>query len=118
MAKLSFINLFILSLIFTNCKEYHSQKNRKSAPKNVIFLISDGAGLSQISSAYFYKDKRVHYSRFKHIGLMHTFSSDSDITDSAASATAFATGQKTYNGAIGVLADHSSVENLVELASA
>lgn len=49
---------------------------------------------------------------------MHTFSSDSDITDSAASATAFATGQKTYNGAIGVLADHSSVENLVEIASA
>ena len=118
MTKLSFINLLIFSLIFTNCKEYHSQKNSNSPPKNVIFLISDGAGLSQISSAYFYKDTRVHYSRFKHIGLMHTFSSDNDITDSAASATAFATGQKTYNGAIGVLEDHSSVENLVELASA
>ena len=74
--------------------------------------------MSQISSAYFYKDSLVHYSRFKHIGLMHTFSSDNDITDSAASATAFATGQKTYNGAIGVLEDHSLVENLVELASA
>jgi alkaline phosphatase len=33
---------------------------------------------------------------------MRTFATDNRVTDSAASATAYATGHKTYNGAIGV----------------
>jgi alkaline phosphatase len=80
-------------------------------------LISDGTGLSQISSAYFYKESEVNYSRFQHIGLITTSSSIEDITDSAASATAFSCGQKTYNGAIGVLEDSKQLENIVEIAS-
>ena len=71
----------------------------------------------QISSAYFYKNEPVNYSRFNDIGLIETFSSNKDITDSAASATAFATGEKTYNGAIGVSKDYKPVNNLIELAS-
>ena len=87
------------------------------APKNVVLLICDGAGLSQISSAYFYKNNPVNYSRFKNIGLIHVNSSDQLITDSAASGTAFATGHKTYNTAIGVSDEKVDLENLVEIAS-
>tara|TARA_B100000900_G_scaffold197102_1_gene166808 strand:+ start:383 stop:1462 length:1080 start_codon:yes stop_codon:yes gene_type:complete len=104
--------------MFTNCNNKAVLKVSSSCPKNVIFLISDGAGLSQISSAYYFKDSSVHYSRFKQIGLIQTHSSDCYITDSAACGTAFATGKKTYNGAIGVLDDSTRVENLVEIASA
>ena len=43
---------------------------------------------------------------------------DGFVTDSAAAATAFATGVKTLNGAVGVDADGNSVTNLVELAQA
>ena len=89
-------------LFFYSCSEYSPVSER---PKNVILLISDGTGLSQISSANFYKESEVNYSRFQHIGLITTSSSVEDITDSAASATAFFCGQKTYNGAVGVL-DH------------
>ena len=87
------------------------------APKNIVLLICDGAGLSQISSAYFYKNKSVNYSRFKNIGLIHVNSSDQLITDSAASGTAFATGHKTYNTSIGVSDEKVELANLVEIAS-
>ena len=117
MTQSNFYALLFCMLFLFNCMNQKNYKQSNSSPKNVIFLISDGAGLSQISSAYFYKQSSVNYSRFMHIGLMHTTSSDSDITDSAASATAFATGEKTYNGAIGVLEDFTPVKNILEMAS-
>lgn len=110
---IKFYTLFTL-LFFYSCSEYSPASER---PKNVILLISDGTGLSQISSAYFYKESEVNYSRFQHIGLITTSSSIEDITDSAASATAFSCGQKTYNGAIGILEDSKQLENIVEIAS-
>ena len=107
--NIKFYSLFTL-LFFCNCSEHHSTNE---LPKNVILLISDGTGLSQISSAYFYKESDVNYSRFQHIGLITTSSSVEEITDSAASATAFSCGQKTYNGAVGVLADSTQLKNIV-----
>ncbi len=91
--------------------------HKEIAPKNVILLISDGTGLTQISSAFFFKETLPQYSRFKHIGLINTPSSRQNVTDSGAAATAFACGVKTYNGAIGVADDSTDVKNLVEIAS-
>ena len=83
----------------------------------MILLIGDGTGLSQISSAFYFKETTPNYARFKHIGLIITSSSKQDITDSAAGATAFACGIKTYNGAIGVADDSTKVENIIEIIS-
>jgi len=97
-----------------------AQNIKESAPKkakNVIFLIGDGTGLSQISSAFYFKETTPNYGRFKHIGLINTSSSREDITDSAAGATAFASGVKTYNGAIGVADDSTEVKTLVEIVT-
>jgi alkaline phosphatase len=41
-----------------------------------------------------------------------------DFTESAASATALATGYKTYNNSIGMSVDHDTLENLVQWAKA
>lgn len=109
------ILLFSL-LLFMGCNKAPDKAITK-APKNVILLISDGTGLSQISAAYYYKNTPQNYSRFEHTGLITTHSSREDITDSAASGTAFASGEKTYNGAVGVLEDSTKVENIVEIAS-
>ncbi|WP_411766900.1 alkaline phosphatase [Winogradskyella sp. A3E31] len=108
--------LFLFFIIFGLNKAYTQTSNTK-APKNVILLIGDGTGLSQISSAYYFKDSEPNYSRFKHIGLIKTSSSREDITDSAAGATAFASGIKTYNGAIGVADDSTEVKTIVEIIS-
>ena len=88
----------------------------KPLAKNIILLIGDGMGLTQISSAFYYKESLPHYARFNSIGLMKT-SSTVRITDSAAGATAFSAGAKTYNGAIGVDADTASVPTIVEILS-
>jgi len=94
-------------------KEVTSSK----VPKNVILLISDGTGLSQISSAFYYKDSTPNYTRFNDIGLIKTSSAKEDITDSAAGATAFACGVKTYNGAIGVEVGSTNAKNIIEIVS-
>lgn len=104
-------------MLLISCKPQIDAEEVPLRAKNVILLIGDGTGLSQISSAFYFKKTSPNYARFKFIGLINTSSSREDITDSAASATAFATGVKTYNGAIGVADDSTEVKNLVEIAS-
>ncbi len=106
------IILACIAITFFACKTSTISNKEVIAPKNVILLISDGTGLSQISSAFYFKDSLPNYARFKDIGLIKTSSSREDVTDSAAGATAFACGVKTYNGAIGVADDSTEVKNL------
>ncbi len=87
-----------------------------SGVENIILLIADGTGLTQVSAAFYFQEEVPNFARFKNIGLMKS-SSTSKITDSAAGATAFSAGVKTYNGAIGVDADKNSVPTIVELLS-
>lgn len=56
-----------------------------------------------------YLDKHI-------IGTSRTRSSNSLVTDSAAGATAFSCGKKSYNGAISVLPDHSPCGTVLEAA--
>lgn len=81
---------------------------------NVIFMIGDGMGLSQMSSALFAGTGQPQYLRFPVVGLSQTSSSSHKITDSAAGATAFSCGVKTYNGAIGVGPDSLALETILE----
>lgn len=85
-------------------------------PKNIILLIGDGMGLTQISAGMYSNGNRLNLERFPVTGLHKSYSSNSLITDSAAGATAFACGIKTYNGAIGVNTDTVAVKNIVEWA--
>ncbi len=82
--------------------------------KNIILLIGDGMGLSQVSASQFYNKKTSNFERFPVIGLSKTSSASELITDSAAGATAFASGIKTYNGALGVNTDTLAVKTIVE----
>lgn len=106
-----------LLIIAFSCQEKNTKEEVPTKAKNVILLIGDGTGLSQISSAFYFKKTSPNYARFKNIGLIKTSSSREYITDSGAGATAFGSGVKTYNGAIGVADDSTSIKNLVEIAS-
>lgn len=85
--------------------------------KNVILLIGDGMGLSQLSTAYYFDNpqKRPNFSRFPVVGLINTSSAKQRITDSAAGATAFATGRKSFNGAISVDTNKAEIPTLIEI---
>lgn len=81
-------------------------------------MIGDGMGVSQISAGLYSNDNRLNLERFPIVGLHKSYSADNLVTDSAAGATAFASGVKTYNGAIGVTADTLPVATILELAEA
>jgi alkaline phosphatase len=90
--------------------------NTKKKPKNVILLIGDGMGLSQVSYAIVNANERMNFERFKQLGMSKTAASNHKITDSAAGATALSTGKKTYNGAIAVDDNKQALPTILELA--
>ncbi len=99
-----------------------AEADNTKRPKNVILMIGDGMGISQLSSAYYFPDKKdadrePSFSRFKYIGLVKTSSGREVVTQSPAAATALATGYKTYNSAVGVDLDTVVRENIVEILS-
>ncbi|MGK0451999.1 MAG: alkaline phosphatase, partial [Neolewinella sp.] len=81
------------------------QAEVKKAPKNIILMIGDGMGVTQISAGMYSNGNKLNLEQFPIIGLHKSYSSDNLVTDSAAGATAFSAGVKTYNGAIGVSSD-------------
>lgn len=85
-----------------------------SKPTNIILMIGDGNGLAQISSAMIANRGKLTITSLKNIGLSKTASYDDLITDSAAGATAMATGQKTNNRAIGVGPNGENLSNLTD----
>lgn len=118
--------LLVLLLIITACDTNKKAvnvtpttmdqiSNRISAgqPKNIILMIGDGMGLSQISAGMYSNGNKLFLEEFPVIGLQKTYAFDNLITDSAASATAMACGVKTYNGAIGVNADTVSIKSIL-----
>lgn len=87
-----------------------------TGPYNVILFIGDGTGLNYWSAVRLaYPDPAIE--QFPVVGLVGTTASNSWITDSAAGATAFASGVKTYNGAIGMDADTMPAETVLERAA-
>jgi alkaline phosphatase len=84
--------------------------------KNIIFMVGDGMGITQISSGLYSNNNELNLERISTIGLHKCYAYDDLITDSAAGATAFACGVKTYNGAIGVGPDSIPVQTILEEA--
>ncbi|TLV03334.1 alkaline phosphatase [Dyadobacter luticola] len=90
----------------------YRNNDARSEVKNVILLIGDGMGLAQIYSGVTANHGQLNLTKMLNIGFSKTNASDSYITDSAAGATAMATGNKTRNRAIGVDSNLVAVPNL------
>ncbi len=69
--------------------------------RNVIVMVPDGCGVAIQALARWYRGEANAVDELI-VGTVKTFMFDSLITDSAAAATAFATGQKTSSGFLGV----------------
>lgn len=90
------------------------QKQRTGKAKNVILMIGDGMGITQITAGMIRNDGKLNIDRFKYVGLHKSNSKTNLISDSASGATAFASGIKTYNGAVGVNLDKEPVPSILE----
>ena len=68
----------------------------------VILFIGDGMGVNHIENTELYLDKEMFFMSFEKKGYVNTFSKNTFWpTDSAAAATAMATGKKVYNTHVG-----------------
>ena len=102
-------------LILAGCTNVAYKQGTDENVKNVILIIGDGMGLAHMYGAMSLYKGTMNIERAKSIGFVKTHSYDNYITDSAASGTAMATGEKTRNGMIGLSPDSTIIENLTEL---
>ncbi|MGJ7913402.1 alkaline phosphatase [Neobacillus sp. LXY-1] len=96
----------------------NGKKDVHGNAKNVIVFVGDGMGAAHrdaIRLASVGLNGNLAMDDMPVSGEVHT-SSTSVITDSAAAATAMASGVKTYNGAIGVDANKKPVKTILEMA--
>lgn len=72
--------------------------------RNVILLVGDGMGESHVAARFFCagRDGRLAMETMPHFTQVHTFMNNGVVTDSAAAATALATGVLTDRGVIGL----------------
>jgi alkaline phosphatase len=87
--------------------------------QNIILLIGDGMGPAHRTAARYLAvgpAGTLAMDQLSISGYARTHSANDLITDSAAAATALASGVKTYNGAIGVAADGTPVQTILERA--
>src|SRR5271170_5009509 len=128
-AMIATVAVIILAVVYQHESSIkHSQNKwalggKPSGKRNLIFMVSDGMGPTSLSLT---RTFRQHTSGLpvddvlvldRHlIGSSRTRSTSSLITDSAAGATAFSCGLKSYNGAISVLPDHSPCGTVMEAA--
>jgi alkaline phosphatase len=109
-------------IIFTGAVDSYAQfqaskkNNRSKNPKNIILMIGDGMGTTQLYAGMTVNKGKLNLERCQYTGLVKTYSADNYITDSGAGATAFATGQKTNNGYIAIAPNGDTLETILETA--
>jgi alkaline phosphatase len=107
--------LFVLGLWFARPGD--------AMPTNVILFIGDGMGHNQVAAAGLYAhgaSGTLSFEAFPNQAQVTTRSADAAITDSAAAATAMATGRKVDNGVISVASpgDGRELPTVLEQAAA
>jgi len=94
-------------------------KKKAIKAKSVILLIGDGMGPVEVKAASVFlygADRRMAMQKMPVQALVKTRSVDSDVTDSAAAATAMATGKKTNNGMVSMLPDGGGLGTILEVS--
>lgn len=95
-----------------------------SRPKNMIIMVGDGMGPAYTSAYRYYQNnpdtEEIEQTVFDRllVGMASTYPARQSgyVTDSAASATALATGVKTYNGAISVDINKRPLTSIMQMA--
>ncbi|XP_054748148.2 alkaline phosphatase-like isoform X1 [Lytechinus pictus] len=116
--------LFLSSLATSQNAEYWNQEAQSSlsdairlternvdTAKNIILFLGDGMSIETLTAARILKgqqagglgeDAKLAVEDFPHFGLAKTYSTDKQVPDSAATATAYLCGVKTKKGVLGI----------------
>jgi len=132
------ILVFLLALSYlTSCTSVQQATRsnlgsaKSTAPKNIIFMIVDGMGFEYVKAARIYNgQKALSYENFPCKTRVATcayegsnlgkdcVATSNHITDSAAAATALATGVKVNNGVVSraIPGNNTNIQTILELA--
>lgn len=108
----------LFALVLLSCNWSFAQQ-----AKYVFYFIGDGMGVNQVQGTELFQGEMkgeiaiepLCFTQFPVSTVATTFSATNGVTDSAAAGTALATGNKTKNGAIGVLKDLETPVNSVAI---
>ncbi|MFZ6773793.1 alkaline phosphatase [Undibacterium sp. SXout7W] len=84
-----------------------------AAPKNVIFFLGDGMGMTTLTAARIYsvgEDGELTIDTLPETAFVKTFSNDAQVTDSAPSMSAYMTGVKMNNEVISMTPDTKAID--------
>ena len=94
-----------------------NKENKEVKVKNIIMLIGDGMGPTHIPSLMLEEQYApTNFERAKRAAFVTTYSSNNRVTDSAASGTALACGEKTNNSVIGLNAEGDTIYSNLHFA--
>lgn len=124
LSTLKILSFTVSALVLSACQPTASQPTEQEATaleaitvtadakaKNVILFIGDGMGISTITAARIFdgqskgmsgEDNKLSFEDFPNISLVKTYNLDSQVADSAGTASAMNTGMKTQIGKINV----------------
>lgn len=99
--------------------EYTSIQDEDAVVKNIILLIGDGMGANQVEVArqiLLQEDEGFDFDKAEYKAEVITSCLDNYVTDSAAAATAFATGVKTNYETVGKDKDGNDLKTILDYA--
>ena len=107
--------LLVATALFSSSCTSNNEKQAPKSPKNVIVMIGDGMGPTQVYSLLLTSNEKTAFERFPFSGFSITKSASNEITDSAAGGTAIAIGKKTTNKMVGMSPDSIAVPSMLEI---
>lgn len=115
--------LLLLRMLFTVLLVLALSASAIAGQKNIFLAIGDGMGMEQIGLLHIYNEKVfdaksniTSIMKDAVIGIVNIGAIDTPVTDSAAAATAMATGQKTITNMVSMKADGTALTTVFEIA--
>lgn len=115
----------VISLCFSILRITDVIPSSPKKPKYVFYFIGDGMSVAQVLGTEFYNAakcgtneiERLNFSQFPTRTFVTNHSASNLVTDSAAAATALATGCKTNNDYVGVDKDGNALRSIIDVAT-
>ncbi|MHA1906354.1 MAG: alkaline phosphatase [Candidatus Thorarchaeota archaeon] len=118
--KTILLSILLVSLILTPTVQYSQAAEAEyPEPLSVILMIGDGMGYEHVKIAKWVevgKNANLTMETLPYSYSVTTHSADAQITDSAAAATAYATGVKTNNNWVSIAPNGTELQTILEMA--
>ncbi|MGY3926471.1 alkaline phosphatase [Aeromonas simiae] len=120
MKKMAGLALLIGAALASGCNSSNDSDNRTdTTPKNVIFFLGDGMGITTLTASRIYsvgEEGSLTLDSLPESAFIKTFSHDAQVTDSAPSMSAYMTGVKSNNGVIAMDGDATQQDDCTQSA--